>query len=143
MKLHPLRLCALAAVATLITVTAFAHPEGHETRRPPAESSVALPASMGETLAAIQRQYDLLKTVLEENRLTAVQANALTLDRLVQHIVSQVPADHQADLKEIAARHAKQTGDLVKASAAGAQKQAADLVSKLGSNIRALQLLAH
>ena len=98
---------------------------------------------MGETLAAIQRQYDLLKTVLEENRLTAVQANALTLDRLVQHIVSQVPADHQADLKEIAARHAKQTGDLVKASAAGAQKQAADLVSKLGSNIRALQLLAH
>jgi hypothetical protein len=75
--------------------------------------------------------------------LSKVQTQALTVNELVQHIVNQVPADHQASVKKIADRHAELTEALTKASAAGAQKEAEANLVKLTGNLRALQLQAH
>jgi hypothetical protein len=144
MKINSLRLCLLAALATFATSTAFAHADGHS--HPPAKPPVAteaLPAKMADTLTAIQSQLALLKTAQKEGKFAAVSANAVTLNQLVQHIVGQVPADHKANVKEIADKHATLTAELTRAAAAGAAKPVSDLVAKLGGNLRALQLFAH
>lgn len=149
MKTNSLRLCLLAALATFAAGTAFAHAEGHDHEltpkpaAPSAETALALPATMADTLTAIQSQLALLKTALKDGKFAAVSANAVTLNLLVQHIVTQVPADHQANVKEIADKNATLTAELTRAAAAGAAKPASDLVSKLGGNLRALQLFAH
>ncbi len=144
MKTTSLRIVLLAALAAFATGTAFAHAEGHAPI--PAKPSVAtkaLPATMVETLGAIQGQLALLKTALKDGRYSAVSANAVTLNQLVQHIVGQVPADHRANVKGIAGNHATITAELTRAAAAGAAKPVSDLVAKLSVNLRALQLFAH
>lgn len=78
-----------------------------------------------------------------EGKLTTVQSHALTINTLVQHLVTKVPADHQASVKEIAVRHAQITTDLVKASSAGARKETEANVTKISGNIRALKTQAH
>ncbi|MFH1497738.1 MAG: hypothetical protein ABII82_07915 [Verrucomicrobiota bacterium] len=144
MKTTSLRLVLIAALATCATGTAFAHAEGHAPApaKPPIATE-ALPATMAETLTAIQSQLALLKTAQKEGKFSAVSANAVTLNQLVQHIVGQVPADHKDQVKEIADKHATITAELTRAAAAGAAKPVSDLVSKLGGNLRALQLFAH
>lgn len=144
MKNTSLRLCLLAVLATFATGTAFAHAEGHAPAptKPPVATE-ALPATMAETLTAIQSQLALLKTAQKDGKFTAVAANAVTLNQLVQHIVGQVPADHKANVKEIADKHATITAELTRAASAGAAKPVSDLVSKLSGNLRALQLFAH
>jgi len=147
MKTHTIRLALLTAVlATLSAAPVFGHADGHLPKLPaagPSVSSVTLPATLAETLAAIKNQHAALKTALEEGKFSAVSANAVTLNQLVQHIVGQVPADHKASVKEIADKHATATAELTRAAAAGATKPVSDLVSKLGGNIRALQIFAH
>lgn len=144
MKTTALRLVILVALATCATGTVLAHADGHShaPAKPP-EATLALPASMADTLATIQSQFALLKTAQKEGKFSAVAANAVTLNQLVQHIVGQVPADHKAQVKEIADKHATLTAELTRAATAGAAKPVADLVSKLGGNLRALQLFAH
>lgn len=144
MKTNPFKLCILAALTTFATGTAFAHAEGHDHR--PAKPSVAaeaLPATMADTLTAIQSQLALLKTALNDGKFSAISANAVTLNLLVQHIVSQVPADQKSNVKEIADKNATITAELTRAAAAGAAKATSELVSKLSGNLRALQLFAH
>jgi len=144
MKTKSLRLSLLVALATLSTGTAFAHADGHAPA--PAKPPIAtetLPATMADTLTAIQSQLALLKAAQKDGKFTAVAANAVTLNQLVQHIVGQVPADHKANVKEIADKHATITAELTRAAAAGAAKPVADLVTKLSGNLRALQLFAH
>jgi hypothetical protein len=144
MKTNSLRLSLLVALATVTTGTAFAHAEGH-THAPakPPVATEALPATMADTLAAIQSQLALLKTAQKDGKFSAVSANAVTLNQLVQHISGQVPADHKAQVKEIADKQATITTELTRAAAAGAAKPVSDLVSKLSGNLRALQLFAH
>lgn len=146
MKIQSFHRYVISLLAGL-SVTAFAHPGGHgeETApaAPSAEMTLELPATMAETLTAIQGQLALLKTALADGKLSVVSANAVTLNQLVQHIATQVPADHQAKVKEIAERNTKLTGELTRAAAAGAAKSASEIVSKLSGNLRALQLFAH
>lgn len=144
MKTTSLRLSLLVALATLSTATAFAHAEGHAPApaKPPFATET-LPATMAETLTAIQSQHALLKTAQKDGKFSAVSSHAVTLNQLVQHIVGQVPADHKANVKEIADKQATITAELTRAAAAGAAKPVSDLVSKLGGNLRALQLFAH
>jgi hypothetical protein len=129
------------------SATAFAHPGGHGEEiapaAPSAEKTIALPATMAETLTAIQGQLALLKTAQKDGKFAAVSANAVTLNQLVQHIVGQVPADHKANVKDIAEKNATITAELTRAAAAGAAKPVSELVSKLSGNLRALQLFAH
>jgi hypothetical protein len=144
MKTTSRRLCLLAALAVFATGTAHAHADGHS--HSPAKPPVAtetLPANMADTLAALQSQLALLKTAQKDGKFAAVSSHALTLNQLVQHIVAQVPADHQTDVKAIAAKHATLTTELTRAAAAGAAKPVSDLVSNLAANLRALQLFAH
>jgi hypothetical protein len=98
---------------------------------------------MVDTLAAINGQFALLKAALADGKFSAVSSNAVTLNQLVQHIVKQVPGDHQADVKAIAAQHAALTTELTRAAAAGAAKNTTELVSKLGGNLRNLQQFVH
>jgi hypothetical protein len=149
MKTH-LRLLPTLVLSVLLAGSAFAHPGGHGEDLPvlpkpkiPPRSALTLPATAADTLAAIQRQLDALKTALNEGNLPSVRSNAATLSLLVNHIVSQVPADHQANAKEIAERHAKLTEELSKAASAGAQKEVESLVTKISGNVRALKLIAH
>ena len=148
MKTHPLRLATFATLAALSTAQIFAHPGGHLSPPPPVPSLPAgsgggLPATMTDTLTVIQRQFVLLETALKEGKYSAVSSNAMTLNQLVQHIVGKVPTDDQATAKEIAVKHAKLTAELNRAAAAGAAKSVAKIASKLGRNLRALQLFAH
>jgi hypothetical protein len=150
MKSHQVRFALIAALASLTATMAFAQAAGHDSAPaaqapavPPAIPAEKLPATAAETLAAIKRQHSLLKAAFKEGKLSEVQAQALTLNELVQHIVNQVPADHQASVKEIADRHSKLTEALTKASAAGAQKEVEANIFKLTGNLRALQLQAH
>ena len=136
--------------AALFVGAASAHPEGHGENIPaipkpkvPAKPALALPATSAETIAAIQRQLDALKTALNDNKLPAVQSNAVTLNELVKHISTQLPADHQANVKEIVEKQAKLTDELTKAAAAGAQKEVESLVTKISGNVRALKAVAH
>lgn len=130
-----------------LSVTAFAHPGGHGEEIAPAapssETTFDLPDKMADTLTAIQGQLTLLKTAQKDGKFSAVAANAVTLNQLVQHIVAQVPADHKAKVKEIADKNAMITAELTRAASAGAAKPVSDLVSKLSGNLRALQLFAH
>lgn len=148
MKTHLLPLAAFGTLAILATTQTFAHPGGHLSPAPPvsslpAEPSVALPDTMTDTLAVIQRQLVLLQAALKESKYSAVSSNAVTLNQLVQHIVAQVPTGDQAAAKEVAGKHAKVTQELIRAAAAGATKSANSIASKLSSNLRVLQLFAH
>jgi hypothetical protein len=146
MKIQSFHRYAISLLAGL-SVTAFAHPGGHgeETTpaAPSAEKTLELPATMAETLTAIQGQLALLKTAQKDGKFSAVAANAVTLNQLVQHIVAQVPVDHKSKVKEIADKNATITAELTRAAAAGAAKPVSELVSKLSGNLRALQLFAH
>lgn len=98
---------------------------------------------MADTLTAIQSQLALLKAAQAKGKFSAVASHAVTLNQLVQHIVGQVPADHKAQVKEIADKNATLTAELTRAASAGATKPVSDLVLKLDGNLRALQLFAH
>jgi len=150
MKIPTRRLSVVAALIILGVSPAFAHPGGHALENSahdkpvkPSVSAEKLPESVADILQTIDAQHVLLKTALAEGKLSVVQANALTINALVQHIVTKVPADHVAGVKELAARHAQLTADIVKSSSAGAKKETDANASKLSSNIRALKAQAH
>ena len=141
MKTHLLPLATFATLAILATTQTFAHRGGHLPSAPPvsslpAEPSVALPDTMTDTLAVIQRQLVLLQAALKESKYSAVSSNAVTFNQLVQHIVAQVPTGDQAAAKEVAKKHAKLTQELNGAAAAGASKSANNITSKLSRNLR-------
>lgn len=149
MKTHR-HLITLLVSATLFAGAASAHPGGHGEDIPavpkpriPAKPAPALPATSAETIAAIQRRLDALKTALKDGKLSAVRSNAVTLNELVRHIANLLPADHQANVKEIVERQSKLTEELARAAAAGAQKEVDSLVTKISGNIRALNAVAH
>jgi hypothetical protein len=149
MKTSSLKLSFIAALLT-VAIPAFAHPDGHAPEAPehdkpakPNSTAEKLPETVAEILKTIDAQQALLRTALDEGKLSVVQANALTVNTLVQHLVTKVPADHVASVKELAARHAQITKDIVKSSSAGAKKETEANASKLSSNIRALKTEAH
>ena len=134
----------------LAVIPTFAHPGGHaqepsEERHPakPSPSAEKLPETAAEILKTIDAQQALLTAALDDEKWNVVQAQALTVNRLVQHLVTRVPADHQTSVKEIAARHDQLTADIVKSSAAGARKQTEANTAKLSGNLRALKTQAH
>lgn len=150
MKTTALKISVLAALLTLVSSPAFAHPGGHahepsEIEKPasPAAPTDKLPETVVEILKTIDAQQVLLETALDEGKLSVVQAQALTVNKLVQHLIFKVPADHQSSVKEIAARHEQLTAALVKSSSAGAKKETEANVSKLNGNLRALRTQAH
>jgi hypothetical protein len=83
MKTKSLRLSLLAALTTFATGTVFAHPDGHDhaPAKPPIATE-ALPATMADTLTAIQSQLALLKTAQKDGKFSVVAANAVTLNHL-------------------------------------------------------------
>lgn len=150
MKTKTLNTSLLVLIIAFTSGSVLAHPGGHadepmEHSQPavPAEPAEKLPETVGEIFKAIDNQQASLKSALGEGKLTTVQSHALTINTLVQHLVTKVPADHQASVKEIAVRHAQITTDLVKASSAGARKETEANVTKISGNIRALKTQAH
>jgi|GEM_PF-1091385 len=149
MKIKIFSLFTLAFTASLALATVVrAHRGGHDAMPPtqpnaPSALTVQLPTKMVDTLAAIHGQFTQLKAALADGKFSAVSSNALTLNQLVQHIVTQVSADQQGDVKVIADRQAKLTAELSRAAAAGADKAVSAIIAQLSTNLRALQLLEH
>ncbi len=150
MKTITLKTSVLATLLALVSSPAFAHPGGHapepsELEKPaiPTAPAEKLPETVAEILKTIDAQQALMKTALDEGKLSVVQAQALTINKLVQHLVAKVPADHLSTVKELAGRHDQLTAALVKSSSAGAKKETESNVAKISANVRALKTQAH
>ena len=98
-----------------------------------------IPSTVEEIWAAIHKQQEKLKTVVEKKDLGEAHDHAFAISDLVRALPEKIAAEHKTEAEASAKEIAKLSADIDKSGAAGAQKATEENVKKLVAAVKTLE----
>jgi hypothetical protein len=145
MKTKTLIAIGLCAFIALIATSSSAQEKSDKKPAAPAPGGAGhshftkIPATVPEIWAAIRKQQEKLKTVVEKKDLGEAHDHAFAIRDLVKALPEKIAAEHKTTAEASAKEIAKFAADIDKSGAAGAQKATEENVKKLDAAVKALE----